>query len=203
MATNISRTVALLIFGSSSLLWAQTITMEGVVPVPVESGKASLSADNAMIQFVGTHAGDEPNPRVGVFQKFSGVANVTENGLESIQVEIDAGSLQTPIENLTNHLKSPDFFDVREHSQAKFVSSKIEQGDGDQHTVTGNLTIMGKTKKVEFPARIEVSESGVTLDAKLTLDRTDFGMSKMTERVNKEVELTIAIGKPSQLPAEG
>jgi hypothetical protein len=35
-------------------------------PVAVEDGKAVLSPKNTTIQFVGMHAGDEPNPRTGV-----------------------------------------------------------------------------------------------------------------------------------------
>ena len=42
-----------------------------------------------------THAGDEPNPRVGVFEEFSGTAMVQGGKLQSVSVEIQTGSLKT------------------------------------------------------------------------------------------------------------
>jgi polyisoprenoid-binding protein YceI len=164
-------------------------------PVAVENDTAALNATNTMIQFTGTHAGDEPNPRVGSFEKFSGTASIEEGMLTAVAVEIETASLQTPIPDLTNHLKSPDFFDAREHPKAKFESRSISEAEDGEVTITGNLTLLGNTQEVSFPARITVAEEGITLVGNTMLDRTLFGMDKMTERVNKEIELAMAIGK--------
>lgn len=172
-------------------------------PATVESGKITLTPQNTLIQFTGTHVGDDPNPRVGVFQEFAGTAEVNEGRLIKVAVTIETASLETPISNLTNHLKSPDFFDAREYPRAKFVSTKIKPESGGQYTITGDLTLLAKTNEISFPAKVEIDESGLTLTAALTLDRTQFGMDKMTERVNKEIALEVAIGKVSKLPAAG
>src|SRR5262245_8486284 len=82
--------------------------------VPVQAGAAALTPQNTKIQFVCAHVGPRPDPRKGGFTKFSGKAQLdpTSKALKSISIEIDTSSLFTEIDMLTNHLKSPDFFEV-------------------------------------------------------------------------------------------
>lgn len=171
-------------------------------PVALDAGTAALDPTNTSIQFIGTHAGDEPNPRVGVFEAFQGTATVQAGTLESVSVEIETSSLKTPIPDLTNHLKSPDFFDAREHPTAKFESTSISAGEGSSYTITGNLTILGNSQEVSFPVDVEVTDAGLTLKGTTELDRTSFGMDKFTERVNKDVELSVTVGKAAGDTAE-
>ena len=173
------------------------------VPIKTKSGKVTLSAENTRIQFVGTHVGEDPNPRVGVFTKFTGEAEVdTETKeIKSVSVEIETASLATVIDNLTTHLKSPDFFDVREYPTAKFTSTRVAPADGDgKYTISGNLTLLKTTKEVSFPATVTVSDDGLLLTGEFTFDRTEFGMDGVQDRVNKKIALTVTIGQKSQLP---
>src|SRR5687768_13565378 len=89
-------------------------------PVPVEDGKVALDAKNTTIQFVGTHVGPKPDPRIGYFSKFTGelAMHETAKAPESVTVEIETASLVTPIGKLTGHLHSPDFFEVRRYPKA-------------------------------------------------------------------------------------
>ncbi len=169
--------------------------------VPLESGVATLNADNTLIQFVGTHAGADPNPRTGVFTQFTGRAEVDQQAgtLKNVNVEIQTESLTTPIGNLTTHLKSPDFFDVREYPTAKFESTSIAADASGQQTITGNLTMLGTTKEVSFPAEVTINGQGLMLKSQFTIDRTDWGMTGLQERVNTPIELTVIIGQKSQL----
>lgn len=174
-------------------------------PVPVELGVAKLTPENTKIGFVGTHAGNKPDPRTGGFAKFSGQAEVDSDGktLKSVSVEIETGSLWTQMPPLTAHLNSPDFFDTREYPAAKFESTSIAAGgDGGQLTITGNLTLLAATREVSFPANVTISAEGVTLKAKFDIDRAEFGMDKLVERVEKAVSLTVVIGEKTQ-PQQG
>src|SRR3954463_16307757 len=145
--------------------------------VPVQAGGAALTPQNTKIQFVCAHVGPRPDPRKGGFAKFNGKVQLDSTGksLKSISVEIDTSSLFTEIDMLTNHLKSPDFFEVRRFPTAKFESTKIEPGTGTAQ-VTGKLTMHGVTKEVSFPAVIEIDGAGVKLKSEFVIDRTDFGM---------------------------
>lgn len=171
-----------------------------------------LSPENTTIQFVGTHVtedgGPDPNARTGVFREFAGQAHVDPetNSLESVSVVIQTASLQTPQGGLNQHLATPDFFNVREYPTAKFESTKISPAaDGEAtHSITGNLTLLDATKEVTFPATIRLDGENWTLDSTFVLDRTEFGMDKLQDRVNKEVSMTIAVGKKTEPPmAEG
>ena len=155
-----------------------------------------MTPENTLIQFVGTHVGPTPDPkaRTGKFGDFSGKAIMADEQLKSVSVDIQIASVDTGMEKLNNHLQAEDFFSVREYPTAKFESTKIEPGENGEHNVTGALTLHSKTNEISFPASIEMTDGSLNFSGKLTLDRTEFGMDQNTEKVNKEVDLTITIG---------
>lgn len=169
----------------------ETSTVAAEASGPVET---KLTAENTLIQFVGTHKGDKPDPRTGKFGKFNGVVQAADGKLTEITVVIDTASLETEIEKLTNHLKSPDFFDVRENPEAKFVSKSIEAGDDGTAKITGDLTLLGETKSISFPAKVKVGKE-IALDAEFVINRVDFGMDYGTDNVHEDVTMTIKVGK--------
>ena len=179
-----------------------------LTPVPVASGKVALTPENTSIGFVGTHVGARPDPRVGGFERFTGTAEVdpASKALKSASVEIQTDSLWTQLPPLTTHLKSPDFFDAREHPIARFQTKSVVANDKQPGncTITGDLTVLAKTKEVSFPAKVDVSDSGLTMSGSFSVDRTELGMDRVQDRVQKEVTITVAIGKKTApLPATG
>lgn len=150
-----------------------------------KDGTYKLTAENTKIEWTGTKADGKHD---GGFKKLTGTAKQAGSSL-SFEVEIDTASLYSDDEKLTQHLKAPDFFSVKEHPKAKFKSTKIEQ-TAEGHKVTGELTLLGKTKKVTFPAAIS-TENGLKVDAKFTINRQDFGMSYGTGKVNDDVQIRV------------
>lgn len=71
---------------------------------------------------------------------------------------------------LIGHLKSDDFFGVEKYPTAKLVVAKSGKFKNNVTTVTGDLTIKGKTLPIEF----EVTKSGKTYTTKLTIDRAKY-----------------------------
>ena len=71
-----------------------------------------------------------------------------------IDVTVKLDSLTTPVDKLTEHLKSETFFDVKKYPEAHFVSTKVDLTGKDPATgkdtanVTGNLTLHGVTKPI-------------------------------------------------------
>ena len=154
--------------------------------------KVELTPKNTKIEFVGNHTGDDPKPRHGSFQLFKGVAEVNET-LKSVTVEIETASLTTEIDKLTNHLKNADFFDVNQFPTATFQSTAIaDKGDGAVK-ITGDLTLLGNTQSVTFPAQVS-TEGSLTLSAKFEIDRTRWGMNYGLDSVEKQVPISITIG---------
>jgi len=166
-------------------------------PVPVSGGAATLSPNNTKIQFVGTHSGAKPDPRTGGFAKFKGKAEIdaAKKTLKSVSVEIETASLFTEIQKLTDHLKSPDFFEVREYPKATFESTKVVAGATGKATITGKLALHGVTKEISFPATIEVGEKGLTLKSEFSIDRTQFGMTFGKGKVEPKISMTVIIGE--------
>lgn len=86
----------------------------------------------------------------GVFEKTTGTVMIDDKDptKSKIDVTIDAASVNTREPKRDGHLKSPDFFDVANHPNITFKSTKIEKAGKDKFKVTGDLTIRGVTKSV-------------------------------------------------------
>ncbi len=93
----------------------------------------------------------------------------------SVVADIDQRNDWSP--KLEEHLKSPDFFDVARFPTASFRSTAIRSGgEGGSHTVTGDLTMHGVTKRITAPATIQVAAGKVTGKTEFSINRGDFGI---------------------------
>lgn len=94
------------------------------------------------------------------------------------RVEIDMTSITDDSHrsdnNLIDHLKSPDFFDVQKFPSSTFAITHVAPANDDSVKVTGNLTIRNITHEVIFPAKLEVKGRAMTANGKLTIDRTQW-----------------------------
>jgi polyisoprenoid-binding protein YceI len=120
----------------------------------------------------------------GRFTAFSGTITVAEDPAEStVDVAIEAGSIDTRDEQRDGHLRSPDFLDVEKHPELTFHSTTVKSMGGDRWIVEGDLTVREATR----PVQLEVTFEGATgdpwgntrigLSAKGELDREDFGLT--------------------------
>lgn len=174
-------------------------TAPQAVPVSFRKGFL-LSPQNSSVEFVGTHVGEKPDPRLGGFGNFKGVVLLDESGQspESLGLEFEIGSIWTEFDKLTNHLLNPDFFDRDQFPVAKYRSTRISKNNDQDYTVEGELTMLGTTAALSFPARFLLGEQGLKVDSEFTLDRTQFGMTKMTQGVKPEVSIHFKVGQPDR-----
>ena len=101
----------------------------------------------------------------------------------TVEVEIDAASIDTREAQRDAHLKSADFFDVEKFPKITFKSTRISDVDGDSFKLTGDLTIHGITR----PVTLDVTSEGRGKDpwggeragfsAKGKIKRSDFGLT--------------------------
>jgi polyisoprenoid-binding protein YceI len=113
----------------------------------------------------------------------SGVLNVEGTELKSGTFEIDTKTItnndlddESSRNKLLNHLKSDDFFGVEKYPTAKLdITSAVSKGS-NTYDVKGNLTIKGITNPIEFPATVTVSGNTLNATAKITVDRTKYGI---------------------------
>ena len=90
-------------------------------------------------------------PVRGRFDRFAGSYEVGPNGT-TIELTIDAASIDTGNAKRDEHLRSSDFFDVDDHPYVRFRSTRVHTlGDGMLHVV-GNLEVAGIVEPLEFAA---------------------------------------------------
>ncbi|GAB3307068.1 YceI family protein [Hymenobacter tenuis] len=81
-------------------------------------------------------------------------------------------------DKLVGHLRSDDFFSIDKNPTSTFKITSLAplKGDanGNNATVTGDLTIKGITKPVSFPAKVGVKNGVASASGTATIDRTKY-----------------------------
>ena len=155
-----------------------------------------INPQNSKIEFVGSNVVGSQH---GSFEKFDGAINYAGQPEKSrVDIKIDMNSVKADEDGLTNHLKTPDFFDVAKYPQATFTSTDIKPGGekGATHTITGTLQLHGVTKAITFPATIAVSSDAVTVDSNFSINRKDFAINytgPADNLIRDEVVLTLKV----------
>lgn len=119
----------------------------------------------------------------GTFSDFTATVTTTGDDLTqaSVTAVVEMASVSTNNEGRDNHLRSTEIFNAEAHPQMSFASTAIT-ADGDDWVITGDLTINGVTKSVDFAAEflgVEVDAFGATrlgVEAKTQIVRKDFGV---------------------------
>lgn len=157
----------------------------------LQAEELSLQKDSSKIEFVGSKP--EGNHKGG-FKKFevAAVADFESPQRSSINIQIDTTSLWSDDDRLTNHLKSPDFFNVRKHPAITFESTAIVPGNGEEGkaTITGMMQMLGKSVEVQIPAVASITDESIKLTAEFTIDRTKWGMVYGQGKVNNDVKIS-------------
>ena len=120
----------------------------------------------------------------GAFKDFEGTAHVdTANPANSkVELTIRTDSIDTGVADRDAHLRSADFFEIESHPEITFTSTNVER-DGDDWTITGDLTIKGVTRSVEVPFELTGSaqdpfgNTRIGFEGGTTIKRSDWGMS--------------------------
>lgn len=95
---------------------------------------------------------------------------------------IKADSVDTGNKQRDDHLRQPDFFDVKQFPTIEFKSTSVK-GVADGYEVTGDFTMHGKTKKITFTLKggKEIDFMGgkrVGFSTDLKVKRSDFDFDK-------------------------
>jgi polyisoprenoid-binding protein YceI len=170
------------------------------------SGTAMAAADTYVIDpthtfvtFEAKHFGTSTNR--GRFDKKAGSISIdraTKTG--KVEVTIDTTSIDTGTQAFDSHLKSKDFFNAEAFPQATFVGDKLTY-DGDKlASVSGTLTMLGKSQPVTVKTTSYNCYMNPMLkrevcggDAEATIQRSAFGMSYGLPFIPDDIKLIIQI----------
>ncbi|KPE52485.1 YceI family protein [Chryseobacterium indologenes] len=157
-------------------------------------------------------------PRWGTLNVKSGDLSVEGGQVTAGNFVIDMNSLKVDPasvtekdkkpEDLVAHLKNEDFFNVEKNPVSDFKITSVadlkeapkDAVAGANKTVSGNLTLLGKTMNVTFPAKVDVAEGTAAIQAKFTVNRADWGIKFGTSEadpaewmISKDIEIAVDV----------
>jgi polyisoprenoid-binding protein YceI len=112
----------------------------------------------------------------GRFQSFGGAYVVGQSG-SSIELTIDAVSVDTGCAARDRHLRSRDFLHAEEHPQLRFTSTHITGIGSGRVRVAGELEAAGKDVPLAFDASVRLIDADLEIEATATVDQGRFGMA--------------------------
>jgi polyisoprenoid-binding protein YceI len=143
----------------------------------------------------------------GRFRDFTGrvVYDPRNPGASSIEVVVQAASIDSKNATRDEVLRSDDFFDVARYPTLSFKSTRVRAAGPEQLEVTGDLTIRGVTRQITIPVKVlgvgSVPNEGeiAAFETQFAIDRTEFGVhgsrwSGGKLLLSKEVNLHLMIG---------
>jgi polyisoprenoid-binding protein YceI len=135
----------------------------------------------------------------GTFNKVGGVVvDSSDLSKASVQVTLDAASIDTRVAMRDEDLRSDHFFDVAKYPTITFQSKRVESAGAGKLKVIGDLTIHGVTKELVLdvdgptpPIKDPRGTSHRGLSATATLSRADYGMTFDAPMVGDQIALQI------------
>lgn len=174
-------------------------------PAAVTAGTYTADAGHTLVTWTVDHLGFSPYS--GIFGDVTGTLNIDPRNLNATRVEvtIPVGKVTTASSGLTAHLLragkdggKADFFGANP-ADARFVSTRVV-ANGNNATVTGNLTLNGVTRPVTLQARFYgAGKAPATMGGKVnvgfeatgTIMRSQFGIGYGIPMVSDAVKLNI------------
>ncbi len=175
------------------------ISLSLTLPLLVQAESYTIDPSHSFVKFETGHLG---------VSKLSGRFNTIAGKLkydpaageesQSVEVSIDTTSLDTNWADRDKHLRSGDFFNVANFSNATFKSIKFD-GDASGGTLTGILTFLGVSKTIKFPIK-KIGEGKdpwggyrVGFEGTYKMTRKDFGMDFNLGPAAELVDVTLQI----------
>jgi polyisoprenoid-binding protein YceI len=92
----------------------------------------------------------------GKFTQFAGTIDVDREHPErsSVEVKIQAKSIDTGIDKRDNHLRSAEFFNVTKFPQITFKSRSVHQTGAQAGDIAGDLTMHGVTRPITLHVKL-------------------------------------------------
>lgn len=191
---------ALALPGLLAVALASTSALDGG-PVHAEGASSyAIDLSHSTVLFKIKHMG--ASWTYGRFNDFKGSFTIDDTNAanSAVSVEIQATSIDSNDEKRDNHLRSGDFFGVKQFPTISFKSSKVEK-TADGYRATGELSLHGVKKTVAFDfhevGRGEHPQKKVPIvgyEGSLVLKRSDYGMKTyLGGGVGDEVHITISV----------
>lgn len=165
--------------------------------LPAHAASYQVDPVTSSIAFSGEHAGA---PFSGAFERYVvdidfDPANVAAT---SIRATIDLASAKTGNKMFDGTLPNDDWFDIKNHPNGLFKSTKVEKQADGNYQVTGDLTLRGITQPVTFVFTLDREDAPeINASATLAIDRLAYDIGKKSdakaEWVSKDISITLKL----------
>jgi polyisoprenoid-binding protein YceI len=137
-----------------------------------------IVANQSIIEWTGKKVTGLHNGTISIK---AGTLFLNDNTLSGGDFIIDTSSIKIlditdPATNaqFAGHLFSEDFFAIDRFPEASFIITTVENVEGDDYLVTGDLSIKGITNEVSFKVAVNIEADTITASGKIIVDRTKF-----------------------------
>jgi polyisoprenoid-binding protein YceI len=121
----------------------------------------------------------------GEFKNFSGNINFDSDkpADTSLEISIDAESIDTHVSDRDNHLRSADFLNIEEYPEITFKSTSVEIIGENTAKLHGDLTIRSKSKAISLDVDMNcVAQSSwgqpvAGFSSSIKINREDWGLT--------------------------
>ena len=168
------------------------------VSAAAQAGSWRIDPNHSAAQFSVRHLG--VSTVRGAFMKVSGSASYdpADPSKNSVDVTIDASSVDTRVQMRDNDLRSPNFLDVQKYPTITFKSKQSKSAGAGKLQILGDLTIHGVTKEVTLdvdgpsaPIKDPWGNQRIGASASTKINRKDFGINGASGAVGDEISITI------------
>lgn len=137
----------------------------------------------------------------GRFTDVGGAVTVDpqDPGKTALAVEVRVASVSTDNAKRDEHLRGPDFFNVKEFPLASFRSASVRKTGDDAFEATGAFTLHGVTKTIIVPftytgtGQDPTGGTRIGGEAVFTILRSDYGVSALPQGIADEVRLVVSL----------
>ena len=147
-------------------------------------------ATSGKVGFSGEHAGV---PFSGVFTSWNASVVLPPESSAGITAEFDLSSATTGDSMYDTTLPEYDWFNTEDFPTGTFESSYIQDRENGSYFVSGNLTIKGVSKPVEFV----LSRTENALTSTFIINRMDYNIGVESdpdaEWVSEDIEMTLTL----------
>jgi len=161
-------------------------------------GSYRIDPAHSTVLFSVSHLGT--SELTGRFNDIEGRFVLDKDKAPGLDVTIKTASIDTNHKKRDAHLRSPDFFNVKQYPVMNFSADKVSYDPQGRPTrINGKLTLHGKTEPVTFvitPVGAGKDPWGgyrAGFNASTTLKRSDFGMKFMPGGIGDAVTVVLNI----------
>lgn len=140
-----------------------------LLPPHADATEYAVDPARSSVSFSGSAQGEAFE---GKFTRFSATVSI-DAAATALTAEVDVTSVDTQNSERDETLATAEFFDFANFPKAMFRTTACRAAGSGRFECDAELTIRDRTRKLAFPFTLD-EDGRATLDAKVTLDRTQF-----------------------------